>query len=452
MAVALAGLVWHILACVESPMSFSPNGKDLAFTTMEPYTLALSRDDDKGLARAGPHDYRVMILVGGKDLQLVEESPDYILTAPGYSPDGKHLCYLKIPLLTPEGREALLKAIENANGHRLPPSVVPVGWATTQSAASATAPASQPADVVRDLTLPPAPDDGDTPGRVTDAPIIPATLVIRDVQTNKVTGCYRVALPAPQLDHLEETMGALYDMTHPQYSPDGKWVYFCAGYALIAVNLAEPEERLLAAPVMQAQLSPDGQWFAIRLPKAIGFVQFDGQARMYPSMGSESGGIAWLDKETAVFRQKTKEPGETAVEKVEFLHINGTLARSLALSLQREPSDIDGSGQFAIAPDGRHMVVADGEYVFFTDEDGKSVGHYQDKELPMYDPVFAPDSSRVAFKRFSKVDSDTVGHLRVAEIVFFTPEGKELSSVKVPPIKPTATRPAGQPATAPAGG
>jgi hypothetical protein len=91
--VAAGTLLWHVLACVESPMAFSPDGKDLAFVTMEPFEL-------KGLHLAGPHCFRLFVLSGGKDLRVIEQTTEAILTAPAYSPDGKQICYLRIPLLT----------------------------------------------------------------------------------------------------------------------------------------------------------------------------------------------------------------------------------------------------------------------------------------------------------------------------------------------------------------
>ena len=45
MIVAATGvLLWHVLACVESPMAFSPNG-DLAFTTITPHPILSSQEN-----------------------------------------------------------------------------------------------------------------------------------------------------------------------------------------------------------------------------------------------------------------------------------------------------------------------------------------------------------------------------------------------------------------------
>ena len=55
---AVGGLLWHVLACVESPMASAPNG-DLAFTTMTPYAA------DNLACLRGTHTYRLMVLPAG---------------------------------------------------------------------------------------------------------------------------------------------------------------------------------------------------------------------------------------------------------------------------------------------------------------------------------------------------------------------------------------------------
>ena len=94
---AVGGLVWHVLACVESPMAFSPGG-DLAFVTMDPY----AQGDD--LVMAGGHTYRLMVLpAAATEVKVLEESSHWMITAPDFSADGRRLAYFRIPLLTPEG-------------------------------------------------------------------------------------------------------------------------------------------------------------------------------------------------------------------------------------------------------------------------------------------------------------------------------------------------------------
>ena len=52
--VAAGALLWHVLACTESPMAFSPGGKDLAFVTMNPY-------DRQDVHLAGKRLYRLCV-------------------------------------------------------------------------------------------------------------------------------------------------------------------------------------------------------------------------------------------------------------------------------------------------------------------------------------------------------------------------------------------------------
>jgi len=109
-SVATGGLLWHLLACTESPMTFSPDGKNLAFVTVEPY-------DEHDYLTAGSHVYRLMIFSEEKQLRVIEESVDFMLSGPGYSPDGKRLCYVRIPLLTKERVELLVEIIKMRTSH-----------------------------------------------------------------------------------------------------------------------------------------------------------------------------------------------------------------------------------------------------------------------------------------------------------------------------------------------
>ena len=86
LAIIIAGgaLLWHIMACTESPMSYSPDGKNLAFVVMEP--KADFEDLYKDTAT-----FRLMVCSDNKTIHTVEETSEYILTGPAYSPDGKYL-------------------------------------------------------------------------------------------------------------------------------------------------------------------------------------------------------------------------------------------------------------------------------------------------------------------------------------------------------------------------
>ena len=58
---------------------------------MEPLNIS-------GPLLAGPSDYRLMVVDNQKDLRLVKETADAMLTAPSYSLGKKELCYPRLPL------------------------------------------------------------------------------------------------------------------------------------------------------------------------------------------------------------------------------------------------------------------------------------------------------------------------------------------------------------------
>ena len=95
----------------------------------------------------------------------------------------------------------------------------------------------------------------------------------------------------------------------------------------------------------------------------------------------------------------------------------------------------------AFAPDGKHMVISSDEGVFFLNAKGKVLKHWKHEKDLMVQPTFTPDSRHVAMKYMCKEED------RAAAIVLLTADGKEVSRVAVPKIKPSATRPATRPAT-----
>ena len=73
------------------------------------------------------------------------------------------------------------------------------------------------------------------------------------------------------------------------------------------------------------------------------------------------------------------------------------------------------------------MALSFLNHVYFLNIDGKVLHHlhYSKKEC-LVQPTFSPNSQKIAFKYM------TEGHTRVTEIVYFTPQGKELTRVKIP--------------------
>lgn len=439
--IAAAGLLWHILACVESPMSFSPEG-NLAFVTMEPY----GGDD---LAIAGTHAFRLMVVSKEKKLRVIEQTTSHMLTGPAYSPDGKSLCYLRIRLLGPKEeqhleellekrKEAARQATSREAGPIWPSAEIPV--ATTQAV-------SQPSGEHEDLTLPPAENLKDLFDCMSLMPAVPAELVFVDAATGRVNSSIRVELPILQGQYkdIEMEVFVAYLLTRLRYSPDGKWVYLFSSGLLMAVNPATGDRRLMAAPAAIAAISPDGKMIAAFQEKALGLIQADGKKATYlawerwPSLS----GLAWMDNKTLVIlgqadNGKPEDKGKKVV--IDFVTADGRRLDRKVLDLPGQ-GDEDDTGELVIAPDGKHMVISFGGKVHFMTPDGKVLKSWEHKDDLLVQPTFTPDSKQVAFKYMYKEER------RAAAIVFFTPEGKEVSRVAIPRIKPGTTRPASQPAT-----
>ncbi len=439
-AVATGALLWHLLACTESPMAFSPDGKDLAFVTMEPY-------DDEALELAGTRVYRLMVLSEGKKLRVLEETTDFMLTAPGYSPDGKYLCYARIPLLTRKDAERLKQHFkERTDGLDKSDSFVWDEEPAPPTSSAPAVPASQPARSVEVLMMPPFEASVELAMRQTVDCFVPATLVVRNAATHGIVSTTSFEWPLGRKP--DEELRMTYLTTHPQYGPDGKWVYLCIDDIVMAVDPSSGDERIYAMAA-NGLLSPDGETMAILLESAVGFIRTDGQTVTYRRLAGElsRSGMAWVDKNKLAVLARTKEEDEGEKDVLYFVRTDGTVVATQTLPLPQHKHGEDHTGELAIAPDGTHMVLAYGEDVFFMRRDGSVREHWQgDDGRLLAQPTFAPNSKHVAMKYMQKKSEP---YPRVSAIVFFTPEGKESSRVTVPRIDPATTQPA-LPSTQPA--
>jgi hypothetical protein len=450
--VAGGALLWHLLACVESPMAFSPSGKELAFVTMEPYEQA-----DVGLP--GPTAYRLMVLSDAKDLRVLEETVDCLLTAPAFSPDGKRICYLRVPLPTASQWQRIQEVAESRQQRWQ--ELENIGPYTT------TLPAEESGrrpTVPEDLALPSLESCAELFKLLATRPLVRASLVVRDAKTGQEVSALPAVFPLKGDDHEKpDVLMSCYLTCRPQYSPDGKAVYFSAGDLLCAVDLESGKQTVLAAPAGPAVLSPDGKTIAAFTSHAIAFIAADGQTATYVRWDKEASlsGLAWRDNRTLAVLESfgraqspftapattATAPGETAL--VHLVRTDGTILKPITLSLPPDVSNQAGTtGQLAVALDGKGMVLSFVKEVFFLDANGKVLKHWRGQEEMLVQPTFTPDSNQVAFKSLS--EDEKVGYTRTSAIVFFTPEGKELKRVPVPPIKPGTTHPATAPATMPA--
>jgi hypothetical protein len=432
--VASGVLLWHLLACVESPMAFSPNGEQLAFVTIEPYGSGSP-------LLAGPCAYRLMVLTGQKDLRVLEEQVDYQLSAPGWSPDGKHLAYLRVPLMSAikhKEVEAYFKEQKSASQ--------PTTWPANplEVLRPASAPYTKPVEY-EDMTMPEVESLEKAIARFRDNPHMPVELVIREVATGTVKAVYALYFPFPgyATDDLESNFFIYgYLTTRPQYSPDGKKVFLAMGNISISLDLESGKAAALAAPVVISALSPDGKTVAALTEKAIQFIKTDGTAVLYRRCELEHAlsGLAWLDNQTVGL---LAEDDKKAV--IELFRTDGTHLRTIKPELPEGVSVDMKSAELAVSPSGGRMVLVLGGDVLFLDAAGKVLKGFspEDKaDAALVQPVFSPDSKRVALKHMGKDKYE-----RADAIVFFSADGKELARAAIPPIKPGTTRPATMPTT-----
>ncbi len=445
-----AGLIWMIPGCIEeSPIAFSPDGKTLAFVTVEPCGT------ENGFV-IGPQAFRLMLLDDSKRIRVLEESTDTMLSSPAFSPDGKHLAYLRVALPTARQAERL-KANFEERVQSLQKLADPVWleWATGQKGASATQPAAAPQ--VQDQALPPFKSMYITTAMMMLSPNTTATLVVRNLQTGSILSTTPVEMPMSDRD-------SVYVSTRPQFDPSGRQVYFAAGNLVLAVDLTTGQKRIVGAGTGTASLSPDGRTLATIIDDAAGLVATDGDLAIFRRLPiSPAGNPAWLDSQTvAVLQDKAKaasaatqpaaaqpvdiqaattQEASPAALVIQRLRRDGTLLEPVEFALPREASSSGAINQLAVAPDGKHLVISLANGAIFATLNGKVLAYVENSQLQQ--PAFSPDSSRVAFKVFQRLEDKTK---RTAAIAFFGPDGKELYRVPIAPIAPGATRPATQPA------
>jgi hypothetical protein len=426
--IAAGGLLWHVLACVESPMAYSPSGKALAFTTMEPY------DQGEDPLVAGKHVYRLMVLHGRKDLRVLAESSHDMLSAPVFSPNGRHIAYLRIPLFSQEDLALLTKEVQRRE--QLLGELGPIIWTHPPEGGATSKPTTAPvgSDDTLDHTLPPLRAMQEFCGSLLKYPMLSAVVEVRDAQDGALLSSAPIELP---LAGEQPGLALTYITARPQYSPDGRWVYLCAGEVVMAVNPTTAEKVALAAPAAAAALAPDGKTVAILQEGAIGLIQTDGQAAMYVPWNAPASlsGLAWQNNKTLVLLEPIA--GESAIV-LHSLDERGKERRAVRISLPEHGAHKEENiGALALAPNGKHAVIAFQEDVFFLEVKGKLLKHWHGKDESLAQPTFSPDGKSVAFKVMQKRPDE---HPRAAAIAFFSPEGQQISRVDIPRIDPTATQ------------
>jgi len=437
--VAAGAVLWHVLACTESPMSFSPGG-DLALVTMEPY-------DEDDVSLAGPHLYRLMVISKDRRLRILEQSNTHMLTGPAYSSDGTRLCYLRIPLQTPQDQQRINKVLQARFKKSQEPTSRPAygPWST----AVAPSPTSRPSSgEFQDLSLPSLSEVAELIHIERIVRKVPAELVIRDGVSGKVISSVPLeVIPDPEmLSEPDAIVMNAYVLSQPQFSPDAKWIYVWLLNMVEAVNPDTADRTLLAAGAVRALLSPDGKTLAVLQKESIGFISTDGQRAAYIRYGGKGvslTGLAWMGNERlGVLRKGDGDKGQAKIM-LDLVAADGSGVSSMKIPLE----DTQGSrieveaGQLAVAPNGRHMVISFGDHVLFCSTAGKVIQHLQIKDQYLFQPAFSRDSKLVAFKSMVEGDDSPA---RVRAIAFYTPQGEALYEVPIPPIPAGSTQPAMQ--------
>ncbi len=427
LGVAAGALLWHLLACTESPMSFSPDGENLAFVTMEPY-------DPDDMEIADTNLYRLMVLTKGKELKVVEETSKFMLSAPAYSPDGKQLCYLRVPLLSKE-QANLLKNTEPIKHQKI--TIEPDSAHDSETSESIAVSEPETAD----MTLPPAEHVYETVEYFMSATHIPAALIVRDAESYAIQSRTKIEIP---LSKKGTELMFTYLTCRPQYSPDSQWIYLPIPYFIAGINPAENKMNVLAGPVSfgkdepsftMAAVSPDGKIIATLTggnKPILGLIQTDGQKSTYYRLAEPPSlsGVVWKDDKTLVLLIPAKDKDTSQIE-LRFLSADGAEQKTITIDLPGLKRDDDFMmGELALSPNGRFMAISFLNHVYFLNINGKLLHHEEyPKESGLLQPTYAPDSKQVAFKYLIE-ENNNLG--RVTEIVFFTPEGKETRRFKVP--------------------
>lgn len=427
-AVAVGAVLWHVLACVESPMSFSPEG-DLAFTVVESISEK-GRDLDHWI-ETDVRTYRLMILEADGELREIERTSTHQLSAPAYSPDGKHIAYLRVPLLTPADQERIESLFETRKGKNQATKKDEQAAAWIHFAPEGSSQGAPQSPAWRPLGV--RPWDGSPPAAdPSGGGLLPLQLIIRTTGGELVRS-FPIHVPFvvergkdADRENYDPQYFYNYVLNRPEYDPRGEWIYFWANFQVFAVDLAAGEVHRFDELSWGVKLSPDGRIIASLTENSLDLVQTDGNRVVRARRIRESdvpGALAWVDE------------GTLAVEgdkEIDLYSKEGIHLRSLAVP----PFDEDDKLMtLATSPDGRYMAVAAGERARFITSAGEVIGETQTYEdMVLSHPAFTPDSKQVAIKLVRKEQS----YFHTEAIVFYSLTGDELSRVPIPRVAPRA--------------
>ncbi|MFB3890695.1 MAG: hypothetical protein ACE15C_01595 [Phycisphaerae bacterium] len=435
MSVAAAAVLWHVLACTESPMAFSPDGKKLAFAAVDPWPQEAK---DLPPLVSGKQTSRILILEEDKGLKkykTVEASTTALLAAPSFSKDGQLLAYLRVPLMTQEQEDKFID-YQKARIDQAKPRET----ATQESPPDLTAMLNlKPAPVTEDLAADAAKAGREYAG-LTSTPGYPMTLVIRDLKADRVVSETPFATPLFQYGDDDKRLGTgivmAYSLMRTQFAPDGKSVCVSALYQGLIVDPEKPCVKVIAGPAAGARWSPDGKSVAGAYNDRLAIWQMDGRMVSAPVAEPDAWGVGWLSNEkAAVLSAESKKDQDKTEFVLAVMDLNGKVTRQkLDITLDKDKTDVM---EMAFAPDGKHTVICGPKNLLILDSSGKVTGKV-DTNYNYYSPTATPDSKGFAFKYRGDKDSYATA------IVTLDTAGKEVSRTPIPkaPALPAGSEPA----------
>lgn len=423
-----AGVIWHILACTESPMAFSPGGEELAFTVREPFY----KNYEELLVQSG--NYQLMVLGKDKELRVLEESSTHMLTGPGWSRDGKYLAYLRIPVFKDgEEKNTAVEKWEAGLPHkneRITPSTSP----------SSSKPDAKAYvwDQYEDRGLP---SIGLAHGSAhefresfSSNPLV-ATLVVREAASGNIAGSMPIEIPTMPGENKDgDVLYALaYTLCRPQFSrEEDQWIYFTVGRIAMAANPWQGKVRIFGGSFLVSAFSPDGKILAgFGEDEHVRFIRTDGSAAFYfREKGLCCYSIVWLDTRRVAYVVKNEDVSFSA----RFMSVDGSVSTGQVLPLAGETENEEEKIQLVSGSDGKRVVLScPSGNVIFMDGDAGEIGRWQPQDREnevMVSFVFSPDGRKLACKYMRKNGRTDSG--RTDAVVFFSPEGKELYRVQIP--------------------
>ena len=409
---AIGGLVWHMLACVDTQLAFSPDGTEIAFTVID------ETYDGTG--------WRMFVLRSDNRLELIDTYRSGILSGPAYSPDGSRLAYLRIPDLdqieldqATEQRRALRQELLD---DLLEDGPLPMPALTDEQ---------ELADLDEDVSLPVSTQ---LEQQYHLNLVTPADLIVRDRRTHREID--RITIGLPILPYVQEDthQSELYLSLTPRYGANST-IYVPGGHgSVLAVRPGSDEavivNRWLGAghPVV---FSPDGKTLAGVFGGEddevyqIVIADIDGGRALYlrPQAQLAPGTLAWKNAGTLIMI--VWGDGGVGLSSVRAFDGVQTDFQPLDFGWVRT-----GSEQLAAAPNGDFVALTTGgEEIYILNQEAFVVGRYADyMGRVLTTPTFSPDSKRLAVKCAESLGGQTEA------LLVITPFGEVITEVPIPEL------------------